>query len=964
MVREPKAPKSSTGSSATVSIVIHAAVIGIIFFFAAREGMLGKKLQTVFAELVPKKPDPPKEPEPPKEKPPEPTPPKDEPKPAETPKNAPPPINSAPDAAAELPNRSVAPAVGGSGIGGAPLVRRAVGGTGTGLNSGTSGGTNAAQPRSTQPSAARRTETTKSAFDTEKMANAGKIEQLLEERASASTVQDSVGAEQISRGGNRSAADVVTKITGVTVVGGKFAVVRGLSDRYNVTSLNGVEVPTADPYRRSAPIDIFAADIIEKVVTTKTFTPDQDGSTSGASINVVTKSFPALPFVKFSFGQSFNDQSNLRSDFFAASDISLRPFDIPAGPSPIAEELRAAAIADPRANPALAATQNAAFAKRPNGGVERSAPLNSSFNVSLGQTSYLFDRRFGFFGSFNYARSFSQYAADYGRYLGGNLLNPSREGVEDRSQVGTDYGASVNLAWLVHPDHELGFNFLMSRSLEDETRRFLGNGVDVAAGFGEQMLLNQVHFTERGIENYQLRGRHVFHPPVESRFDWQAALAQTEQNEPDHRFFDGVLDLGSGQVNINQGWAPNLFPARFFRESSETANTLKGDLAVPFTVFGHLPAEVKSGLAYNSASRDFFERRFDFAGSSVNDVNEFEGRLRTALSQPYEATRTVSAFYGMIDVPVTARLRLIGGARFEETAIDVERSNRRPSDPPATNLRQTDVLPAVSLLFTVSPSMNIRLGYGQTVARPSFRELAGIDTFDPGINALIRGNPALKMSAIENYDARFEWFPGSGEVVSAGIFYKKLKDPIERVSTEVDDAFYTFDNRSQAKVYGLEVELRKSFAFLSPQLAGLSLGLNGALMESEVPLTPQELLIKRLDDPAVSANRPLYDQSPYILNVDLNWDLPTGTSFSATLNLTGARVILATTQGPDIYEHPPALVDLNLSQKIGKNWKVRVGVRNLLDGEFSQNYGDSPDGPVFYRFTRGRTYSLSLTGEF
>ena len=117
MVREPKAPKSSTGSSATVSIVIHAAVVGTIFFFAAREGMLGKKLQTVFAELVPKKPDPPKEPEPPKEKPPEPTPPKDEPKPAETPKNAPPPINSAPDAAAELPNRSVAPAVGGSGIG-------------------------------------------------------------------------------------------------------------------------------------------------------------------------------------------------------------------------------------------------------------------------------------------------------------------------------------------------------------------------------------------------------------------------------------------------------------------------------------------------------------------------------------------------------------------------------------------------------------------------------------------------------------------------------------------------------------------------------------------------------------------------------------------------------------------------------------------------------------------------------
>ena len=964
MAREPQLPKPSTGSSATVSIVLHVAVVGTIFFFAAREGILGKKLQTVFAEIIPKKPDPPKEPEPPKEKPPEPTPPKEEAKPAEAPKNTPPPMNTAPDAAAELPNRAVAPAVGGSGIGGAPLVRRAVGGTGTGMNTGVSAGTNSEPARPTPPPAARRTETTKSAFDEEKMANAGKIEQLLEERASASSVQDSVGSEQISRGGTRSAADVVTKITGATVVGGKFAVVRGLSDRYNVTSLNGVEVPTADPYRRSAPIDIFAADIIEKVVTTKTFTPDQEGSTSGASINVVTKSFPARPFLKFSVGQGYNEQSNLRSDFFAAPDISLKPFDIPAGPAPIPEALRSASIADPLANPVLAAQQNAAFAKRSYGGGERSVPLNTSFNVSLGQTSYLLDRRFGFFGSFNYARNFSQYAADYGRYLGGNLSNASREGVEDRSQVTTDYGASVNLAWQIHSDHELGFNFLLSRSLEDETRRFLGNGVDVAPGFGEQMLLNQVHFTERAIENYQLRGRHVFHPSMEARFDWQAALAQTEQNEPDHRFFDGVLDLGSGQVNINQGWAPNLFPARFFRESSEIANTLKGDLTVPFTAFGHLPAEAKSGVAYNTASRDFFERRFDFTGSAVTDVNDFNGRLRSALSQPYDATRDVTAFYGMLDVPVTSRLRLIGGARFEETSIDVERLNRRPSDPPAAQLRQSDVLPAVSLVFTVSPSMNLRLGYGQTVARPSFRELAGIDTFDPGINALIRGNPSLKMSAIENYDARFEWFTGPGEVVSAGVFYKKLENPIERVSTEVDDAFYTFDNRAEAKVYGLELEIRKSLAFLSPQLAGLSLGLNGALMQSEVPLTPQELLIKRLDDPGVSANRPLYDQSPYILNVDVNWDLPTGTSLSATLNMTGERVILGTTQGPDIYEHSPMLADLNISQKIGKNWKVRLGVRNLLDGEFSQNYGDSTDGPVFYRFRRGRTYSVSLTGEF
>jgi hypothetical protein len=78
------------------------------------------------------------------------------------------------------------------------------------------------------------------------------IRQLLEERAKAMAATAAIGTEQISRSGSSDAGAVVTKVAGATVVEGKFAVIRGLSDRYVTTTLNGGEIPSADPYRRAA----------------------------------------------------------------------------------------------------------------------------------------------------------------------------------------------------------------------------------------------------------------------------------------------------------------------------------------------------------------------------------------------------------------------------------------------------------------------------------------------------------------------------------------------------------------------------------------------------------------------------------------------------------------------------------------------------------------------------------------
>jgi outer membrane receptor protein involved in Fe transport len=168
-----------------------------------------------------------------------------------------------------------------------------------------------------------------------------------------------------------------------------------------------------------------------------------------------------------------------------------------------------------------------------------------------------------------------------------------------------------------------------------------------------------------------------------------------------------------------------------------------------------------------------------------------------------------------------------------------------------------------------------------------------------------------------------------------------------------------------ATVLGVELEARKSFDFITPYLKGLTLGANITLIESTRQLSQVELDNKRSVDPDFPDSRPLYGQSPYIINLELNYDhAPSGWSFTVGANLTGERLVLVKTLGPDIYEHSPISLDAAISKRFWKYWTAKVGVRNILDPEFRRTYGPHYDAKIFQSYQRGRTLSLSLSADF
>ncbi|MEC8423823.1 MAG: carboxypeptidase regulatory-like domain-containing protein, partial [Myxococcota bacterium] len=136
---------------------------------------------------------------------------------------------------------------------------------------------------------------------------------LLAERQDASEVVDSLSAEQMARRGDSSAAAALRRVTGLTVVGGKYVYVRGLGERYSASLFNGSTLPSPEPSRRVVPLDLFPTAMLESVLIQKTYSASMPGEFGGGVVRLRTKGVPEAPLLRVSMsgryqaGTTFSD---------------------------------------------------------------------------------------------------------------------------------------------------------------------------------------------------------------------------------------------------------------------------------------------------------------------------------------------------------------------------------------------------------------------------------------------------------------------------------------------------------------------------------------------------------------------------------------------------------------------------------------------------------------------------------
>ena len=862
---------------------------------------------------------------------------------------------------------------------------------------------------------------------------------LLRLRAKAPQMSDAISAATISASGSSDAGDAMERVTGASVQGGKYVLVRGLGDRYANTQLNGSTLPTADPDRRAVQFDLFPSEFLENITTLKTFTPDKPGSFSGGLVDINTKSFPAefTASISASSGLSTEVQPGMSVLVDPAADVSFvgtaDRLDIPdalLGDAPFpfvsSSEVLNASSAEGQARLAAIEANEALvdyFSSRSVAPAAGTVDPAVSLSASVGDRVRLFGNDLGFILGGTLDRGTGSYDQGViGRYdtVGEEGLPRLRQRRTDqRSTVESNVGGIANLTYRIGGLNEVALNTLFSRSAESEARIISGPAPLPIGSDGDPITVTDrvTGYTQRDLASAQLRGRHTVPALAGLDAEWRANYATTSISEPDLRFFANAnLEGQTGGDALVVGGASLNNTLHFFRDSQEDLGAAALDLTLPSRALAGFPAVFKVGGLYESTRRDFRERRFEILSEGLQlDSEGFDGvnalfsednsgvvavrgpnprdpqqrstytignRLvdNTQGNNQYDGALDVTAAYAMIEFPLLARLRVIGGARYERTDLSIDVVDRVTGAPvDASNpelsgrIQANDVLPSLNLVYAVQDDMNVRAAATRTLARPTFREIAPFSSFDFATDGPLAGNPNLNRTLITNLDLRWEWFNQPGSVVAVSGYYKFLDQPIEKVIVDNENGIQKYQNVDQATLFGAELEARQALAtfggvFDAPVLRDLSVGGNLTLTQSEITIGADELAERRRIDPEAADTRALQGQSPFLVNLDLAYDnARSGTSAGLYFNVFGER--LSRVGVPDVYEKPSPQLDLVASQKVFDQFKIKLSIKNLLNQNLEEVY-DFPastyaaiggQAPVYQSYARGTSFSLGLS---
>ncbi len=798
---------------------------------------------------------------------------------------------------------------------------------------------------------------------------------LLDLQRKSSSIIEGLSAEQINKVGALDVGSAVRRMTGLTVERGKYVYVRGLGDRYNKVFLNGASIPSLDPDRNSTQLDIFPAHLIDNMVVHKSFNPSLSGNFAGGYLDIETKSVNSHRTLSVGLSTSYNANANFHNQFMSYESgvgdffVAGKQYrEVPAEAKGVPTISQAQRQGGETAAALSSATR--AFAQSQLAPVRGNAFLNHNFKATYGDRFFIAGRQVGYTISLTHVRQ-------YDAYRGGTSGIYKPVGRESRTLVplytlrdsnSTEdvlLGGMLGLNYRFAPGNSISFVFLHSRKGTKSARHQGGHKPEDAPDL--QYFTNGLWYTQRQLFTYQLLGQHALGDKF--GLNWVGSYTLSRIDQPNLRFFTfGDRDNQKPRVEPSTG----QLPTHYYRDMREDL----ADVRVHFTYLLRPDRKFIIGTSYGLATRAFNEERFGYADNLNGIVPEGDPNLYTPdriwtaendrgvyilndtdEANSYTGRRNVIGGYAMYDGVLAGSFTLNAGLRYESTDITVHSADLTQAD---GILRAHDVLPAAQLAWRSGDQWVVRASYGRTVARPSFRELAPYTSFDFIGDYLLVGNAALKRTNIDNVELRGEWYRKQGSIISFSAFYKRFKNPIERTfNTDATNVELTFRNVNRANVFGVELNIEQDLDFIAPALRELQVGANAALIHSSVTIDAEELDLIRAYDASASSTRPLFGQSPYVINVFLGYTYKSW-GLNASYNIFGKRITIVTRGGPNIFEQPRHDLQANMSKQWG-NWRVRFSVKNILNAAFTFNQTHEGVNYTYQQYRLGQTFSIGAS---
>lgn len=797
-------------------------------------------------------------------------------------------------------------------------------------------------------------------------AERGSITRALDQQRTATGIVNSTSTEQIARTPDSNAAQAVQRVSGVTVEDGKFVFVRGLGERYTTTSLNGSRVPSPEPEKKVVPLDLFPATLLESITTSKTFTPDQPGDFSGAQVNLQTKSFPGRRVVSYSVTGGWNAAAT-GEDVLAAPTVGGEWLGFATGDRELP-----GAVAGQQSFPSDPANRNLLIRSFRNAWVAEpaSGAPNVSTSVSVGGEGPVFGQRVGYVGSLTYSRK-----QEVRRDEIQALAQPGAEGEPlpldvFRGSTGTTsvlWGGILNLSTFFGPDNKISFNNTYDRGADNRAHQDWGTLEEFAQI--DSIRRTTLQYVERSVRSNQLRGEHVL--PNGNELDWSVTSSGVTRDEPDRS------DLLYGTETAPQGGQLPLAWLGFLaggakRTFAHVQEDVLGTEANYALTLGGGDGKLRFGGAYRHTSRDANTEAYNIRSIGLTaeqralppeqlfDGRYTEGSQSSLFLEPnsnggsYQAREHLPAAYLMADYGFGDRFQLVGGARVEHWRLGLDCEPVSGSVVNASR-NDTDILPSLALNVSLTDAQKVRISGTQTLSRPEYREICP-NTFQGAAGTILQfGNPELERTLVRNLDARWEWYPNAGEILSLGVFAKQFTQPIEAIEVAGASApQQTWVNADGAFNYGVEAELRKSLEGVADWLAPVGVFANGTLIRSEISIGEGTLSAQTNPD------RPMVGQAPYVFNAGVAYTALQD-RFVANLlfNAVGRRLSAAALAplSEDPYVQPRQGLDLSLGFPLFRFASAKFDARNLLDSPFEVKQGNV----VRERYTTGRVFSFGLT---
>ncbi|HEX3396891.1 MAG TPA: TonB-dependent receptor [Steroidobacteraceae bacterium] len=786
-------------------------------------------------------------------------------------------------------------------------------------------------------------------------------------------------------------AEALQRIPGISLETdsgeGRFVHIRGLDADLNGTTYGGVRLPASNASSpsgggRAVAFDTFPTGIIGGVELTKTLRPDMDAEGLGGSINLVPRTgaeHGGAPFLDANIGSGYEPLR--RTPVYHGEVSAGRSFDggdgiggLFAGANAFSAVVTAVYHEDSRGIDDI----EESYSDNQMSGV----PDKVLSNLQLRRYEY-HRRRYGVAANFDAKANES--TSLYLRFLWSGYLEHADKHFLVLTGLDSGNGTCVTQpSCFQDPNNPNGF-ISSSAGLEQDTTDTLEriqNGLGVVGG--SSVFLN---FKLDYHASFAL-GTDRTSSQYNSTWTDPNTVAIAYDNNTDPRFPSFHTLDGTNPADPANYTLSGISLGQSYTHDGETAGVL--DATIPLGSGDHT-AELKFGVSVRgrhktseSTSPQFtpndttFLTPFTYGSpqiyynnlynigppiSAVSVRNLANGDLGTIADDPaadasgsVDDRENVYAAYGQYSAKFGA-IGVLAGLRVESTHATYSGNlfnNDTDTNTPATERNSyTNYFPTLQARYEFLDNLVGRATYSTGIARPGFQQITPGASISVSNTTVQVGNPALKPTLGQNFDLTLEYYPGDGQIASAGLFYKQFRDYIllsqQMVSgypypglTGAITTVQSFSN-GPAHADGIEGQYQQQLTFLPAPFNGLGYSANFTLVDSRAQIHPGIYGLLPSTSKVTWNAAIFYELDPIEVRLAAGYVGQDLFAFGGTIG-----------NSTDVYSRHRTTLDLGSSYRIAHELKVYFDAKNLLNTPLEFTEGRSDFRPIqreFYDIT-------------